>query len=164
MPADTPEARIGRLLTERNLSIAVAESCTGGLLGHRLTNVPGSSIYFLGGIVAYSYDAKERLLGVQHNTLYDHGAVSEETAREMAQGVRRALGSDIGVSVTGIAGPGGGLPGKPVGLTWIGLSARDTDIVRQFVWDSDREGNKTLSAEAALQAVLDYLSALASSP
>jgi nicotinamide-nucleotide amidase len=159
MPAELPEVRIGQILTERSLTLAVAESCTGGLLGHRLTDVPGSSLYFLGGIVAYSYDAKERLLGVQHNTLYDHGAVSEQTAREMAQGVRRALGSDIGVSVTGIAGPGGGMPDKPVGLTWIGISARDADVVQQFVWDSDRAGNKALSAETALEMVLDYLAA-----
>jgi PncC family amidohydrolase len=159
MSVEPPEARIGQILTKRNLTLAVAESCTGGLLGHRLTDVPGSSLYFLGGIVAYSYDAKERLLGVQHNTLYDYGAVSEQTAREMAQGARRALGSDIGVSVTGIAGPGGGMPGKPVGLTWIALSARDADVARQFVWDSDRAGNKALSAETALEMVLDYLTA-----
>jgi PncC family amidohydrolase len=159
MSTESLEAHLGRLLTERGLSVAVAESCTGGLLGHRLTNVPGSSAYFLGGIVAYSYDAKERLLGVRHNTLYDHGAVSEPTALEMAQGVRRVLGSDLGLSVTGIAGPGGGLPGKPVGLTWIGLSARDHDVARRFVWNLDREGNKMESAEAALRMALDYLAA-----
>ena len=159
MPSESLELRLGRLLTERGLTLAVAESCTGGLLGHRLTNVPGSSTYFLGGIVAYSYDAKERLLGVRHNTLYDHGAVSEPTALEMAQGVRRMLGSDIGLSVTGIAGPGGGLPGKPVGLTWIGLSARDHDEARRFIWNLDREGNKMESAEAALAMALDYLTA-----
>jgi PncC family amidohydrolase len=159
MPPDSLEARLGRLLAERGLTLAVAESCTGGLVGHRLTNVPGSSAYFLGGIVAYSYDAKERLLGVLHNTLYDFGAVSEETALEMAQGARRALGSDIGLSVTGIAGPGGGLPGKPVGLTWIGLSARDGERAEQFVWNADREGNKAQSAEAALEVLLDYVQA-----
>jgi PncC family amidohydrolase len=160
MSSEPLEARLGRLISGRGLTLAIAESCTGGLLGHRLTNVPGSSDYFLGGIVAYSYDAKERLLGVQHNTLYDHGAVSEETALEMAHGARRALGSDIGVSVTGIAGPGGGMPGKPVGLTWIGLSARDTELAKQFVWSSDREGNKALSAEAALEMILEYLAAI----
>jgi nicotinamide-nucleotide amidase len=151
------EAQIGQVLTARGLTLAVAESCTGGLVGHRLTNVPGSSVYFLGGIISYSYDAKERLLGVQHNTLYDFGAVSEQTALEMAGGVRRALSSDLGVSITGIAGPGGGMPGKPVGLTWIGLSARDTETAREFVWNSDREGNKAQSAEAALEMVLRYL-------
>ena len=151
------EVRLGQALAARGLTIAVAESCTGGLVGHLLTNAPGSSAYFLGGIIAYSYDAKERLLNVQHNTLYDHGAVSEQTALEMAQGVRRALGSDIGISVTGIAGPGGGLPDKPVGLTWIGLSVRDEDAARQFVWNSDREGNKAQSAVAALTLALDYV-------
>lgn len=154
------EFLLGQLLTERKLTIAVAESCTGGLICHRLTNVPGSSTYFLGGVVAYAYDAKEDLLGVQHNTLYDHGAVSEATAREMARGVRRALGADIGVAVTGIAGPGGGLPGKPVGLTWIALSARSVDRANNFVWDSDREGNKALSAEAVLKMAVEYLSAI----
>src|SRR5512136_3481226 len=109
---------IGQMLVERKLKLATAESCTGGLVGHRLTNVPGSSEYFEGGIVAYSYEAKERLLGVHHDTLYEHGAVSAETAIEMAHGVRRALGTDIGIAVTGIAGPGGGLPDKPVGLVY----------------------------------------------
>jgi PncC family amidohydrolase len=151
------EARVGQALLQRNLTLAVAESCTGGLIGHRLTNVPGSSIYFLGGIISYSYDAKERLLGVSHATLYDFGAVSEQTAREMARGARRALGADIGLSVTGIAGPGGAMPGKPVGLTWIALSAREADEARQFIWDGEREANKAQSAEAALDLLADYL-------
>lgn len=153
------EETVGQILRARRLTLGTAESCTGGLVGHRLTNVAGSSDYFLGSIVAYSYEAKERLLDVHHNTLYEHGAVSEETAREMAQGARRALGADIAVSVTGIAGPGGGMPDKPVGLTWVALSARDADRARSFVWDSDRAGNKAYSAEAALQLVLDYLNA-----
>src|SRR5258708_36506026 len=101
------EARVGQALLQRNLTLAVAESCTGGLIGHRLTNVPGSSTYFLGGVITYSYHAKERLLGGRHAPLYDFGAVSEQTAREMAQGARRALGADIGLSVTRLAGPGG---------------------------------------------------------
>jgi PncC family amidohydrolase len=159
MSQEPLELRLGRLLSERKLTLAVAESCTGGLVGHRVTNAPGSSLYFQGGIIAYSYDAKERLLGVHHNTLYEHGAVSEATAREMARGARLALGADIAVAVTGIAGPGGGMPGKPVGLTWIALSAREAELAKEFVWDSDREGNKALSADAALQIVLDYVSA-----
>jgi PncC family amidohydrolase len=125
-------------------------SCTGGLVGHRLTNVPGSSAYFLGGVIAYSYDAKEHLLGVRHNTLYDYGAVSEPVVHEMARGVRRALGADIGVAVTGIAGPGGGLPGKPVGLTWIALAAHHFDQAESHLWQGDREANKAQSAEAVL--------------
>ena len=158
MPAQPVEALIGQLLTELKLTLAVAESCTGGLVGHRITNVPGSSTYFLGGIVAYSYEAKERLLGVAHGTLYDHGAVSEATAREMARGARRTMGADIAVAVTGIAGPGGELPGKPIGLTWIALSARDVERAQEYVWDSDREGNKARSAQAALEILAEYLS------
>ena len=155
------EEMIGQLLLARHYTLAVAESCTGGLVGHRLTNVAGSSAYFLGGVVAYAYDAKEHLLDVNHNTLYDFGAVSEQTAREMARGVRRALGADVGVSVTGIAGPGGGLPGKPVGLTWVALSARDVELAEQYLWTGDRLTNKELSAEAVLKLVLAHLESLA---
>jgi PncC family amidohydrolase len=151
------EDDIGQLLQSRRLTLAVAESCTGGLIGHRLTNVPGSSAYFLGGVVAYSYDTKERLLSVAHTTLYDHGAVSEAVAREMARGARRTLGADIGIAVTGIAGPGGGMPGKPVGLTWVALSARDFERAERFIWQGDREANKAQSAEAALRMLKDYL-------
>ena len=151
------EVIVGQLLLKHKLTLALAESCTGGLVGHRITDVPGSSAYLMGGIVAYSYDAKELLLGVRHNTLYDHGAVSAETAIEMARGARRALGSDIGISVTGIAGPGGGLPDKPVGSVYICLSARDFERVEKFVWDKDRSGNKWASSEAALQMLRDYL-------
>jgi PncC family amidohydrolase len=157
MVNEAVEEQIGKLLTAKSLTFAVAESCTGGLIGHRITEVPGSSTYFLGGIVAYAYDIKERLLGVKHNTLYDHGAVSAETALEMARGVRRALGTDIGLSVTGIAGPAGGTPDKPVGLVYIALSARDAEHCESHVWDSDRSGNKAQSAEAALDLLRRYL-------
>jgi len=155
---DKLEEVVGRLLIDKKLTLALGESCTGGLIGHQITNVPGSSEYFLGGVIAYAYEAKERLLEVKHNTLYEHGAVSPETAIEMARGARRALGADIGVSATGIAGPGGGMPGKPVGLVYIALSARDFERVERFVWDNDREGNKALSAEAALRMLQEYLS------
>ena len=151
-----PEETVGRLLTERNLTLALGESCTGGLVAHRLTNVPGSSRYVLGGIVAYSNEAKERLLGVRRETLEEHGAVSGETAIEMARGVRAALGADIGLSVTGIAGPGGGTPDKPVGLVYIAL-AGSVERVERFVWNGDREENKALSAEAALSMLKEYL-------
>jgi nicotinamide-nucleotide amidase len=158
--SDSLEVIVGQLLLQHKLTLALAESCTGGLVGHRITDVPGSSAYLLGGIVAYSYAAKELLLGVRHDTLYDHGAVSAETAVEMARGARRVLGADIGISVTGIAGPGGGMPGKPVGLVYICLSARDAERVEKYVWEQDRAGNKWASSEAALQLLRDYLAAM----
>ncbi len=145
------------MLRSRGLKLATAESCTGGLIADRLTDVPGSSDYFLGGVVAYAYEAKVAVLNVSWDTLHAHGAVSRETVLEMARGARLALGADIAVSVSGIAGPGGGLPDKPVGTTWLGLSTADGEWTRKFVWDLDRRGNKELSAEAAMQFVADYL-------
>lgn len=144
------EMVLGQALRERGLTFAVAESCTGGLLGHRITNVPGSSEYFLGGVVAYAYEAKERLLGVEHNTLYEHGAVSRETALEMARGARSVFGADVGLSVTGIAGPGGGLPEKPVGLTWVAVSMREGEWAESYIFEGDRHANKAQSAEGAM--------------
>ena len=151
------ETQIGDLLRARGLKLATAESCTGGLVADRITDISGSSDYFRGGIVAYAYEAKVSLLGVSWNTLRVHGAVSRETVIEMARGARTALGADIAVSVSGIAGPGGGLPDKPVGTTWFGLSTTEGDWARKFVWDGDRRKNKETSAEAALQFVADYL-------
>ena len=152
--------KIGALLHKRGLSLAVAESCTGGLVGHRITNVPGSSDYFVGGIVAYAYEAKVGLLGVSWKTLEKHGAVSRETVIEMARGARHALEADIGMAVSGIAGPGGGMPGKPVGLTWIGLSDGDFEEAWSYVWGGDRIQNKEQSAEQFLQLLVDYLQGL----
>lgn len=151
------EERVGRALKAHGWTLAVAESCTGGLVADRITNVPGSSDYFLGGVVAYANMAKERILGVRAGTLVAHGAVSQETAVEMARGVRRAFGADLAVAVTGIAGPGGAEADKPVGLTWLGLSGPDGDRAERHVWTEDRRGNKVLSAEAALKMVLDEL-------
>ncbi len=146
-----PEILIGALLRARGWRLAVAESCTGGLIGHRLTNVPGSSTYYLGSITAYAYEAKVRLLGVRWETLETHGAVSEAVVLEMARGVRRALAADVGLSVSGIAGPGGGTPEKPVGTTWIGLSTPRGDSALVTVGQGDRLANKEHSAEEALQ-------------
>jgi PncC family amidohydrolase len=150
-------AELGRLLSARGLTLALAESCTGGLIGSLITDVAGSSDYFLGSAVTYTNSAKEHILGVRHETLLAHGAVSAETAAEMAQGARRIFGADIAASVTGIAGPGGGMPGKPVGLVHIHLSAADAEIGERHVWDADRMGNKLLSAEAVLRLVVRYL-------
>lgn len=151
------ELRIGNILRQRRATLGTAESCTGGLISHRITDVPGSSEYFAGGIVAYSYEAKVALLNVSWDTLNTKGAVSKETVLEMARGARQALGVDIAVSVSGIAGPGGGTPEKPVGSTWIGLTAPDGEWARHFVWQGDREQNKQYSCDAAFQLILDYL-------
>ena len=155
--ANSVEVQIGNLLRKRELKLALAESCTGGQIGDRITNVPGSSEYFLGGIVAYAYEVKVALLAVSWDTLNTKGAVSQETVLEMARGARRILNTDIAVSVTGIAGPGGGTPEKPVGTTWIGLVAKEGEWTRLFQFSGNREQNKISSADAALQMLLDYL-------
>jgi len=149
--------RIAELLGNNKLTLVTAESCTGGLIADRITDIPGSSVYFLGGFVAYAYEAKVALLGVSWDTLNTKGAVSRETVLEMARGARQKLNAQIAVSVSGIAGPGGGMPEKPVGTTWIGLVTPDGEWTRHFIWDGDRLKNKALSADAALQMVLDYL-------
>jgi nicotinamide-nucleotide amidase len=151
------ETLIGQLLTTQGKTLAVAESCTGGLVGHRLTNVAGSSCYFLGGVIAYAYTVKTRLLGVRQETLELHGAVSRETVLEMAQGTRQALQADIGLSVSGIAGPSGGSLDKPVGLTWIGLSAGERLEAWQYQWQGDRQQVKEHTAQQALQLLYDHL-------
>lgn len=144
------EVRVGELLRRRGWTLALAESCTGGLVGHRVTNIPGSSDYFLGGVVAYANEAKERLLHVRHETLDRYGAVSRETALEMAKGARQAFGADVGVGITGIAGPGGGLPGKPVGLTWIAVSTRQMEVAESRTFSGERLAVKQQASVAAL--------------
>jgi nicotinamide-nucleotide amidase len=148
---------IGQLLTERGLTLAVAESCTGGLLGHLITNVSGSSAYFPGGIICYSNEAKRAYVGVRAESLDKHGAVSAEVAVEMASGVRQAFDTDIGIAITGIAGPGGGREDKPVGLVYIALADAAGTQVWRFVWQHDRVGNKVASAEAALALLHEHL-------
>ena len=124
---------------------------------HRLTNVPGSSEYFVAGVIAYAYEAKVAALGVTWDTLNQFGAVSEETARAMARGVREKFSTTIGVAITGIAGPGGGMPGKPVGLTYIALVNESDEIVERHVWTGNRIENKEQSAQAALTLLKRYL-------
>lgn len=151
------EELIGEKLRQRGLRIALAESCTGGLVGHRLTNVPGSSTYYMGSVTAYAYEAKVRLLGVTWETLEKNGAVSGETVSEMALGVRRALAADVGIAVSGIAGPGGGTPEKPVGLVWMAVSAPRGIWTRKFNFAGERLSIKEQAAEEALKLGIDYL-------
>ena len=154
---ESMEVEIGRLLMQRGLKLGLAESCTGGLVGHLITNVPGSSEYFMGGVISYAYEAKVSILGVSWNTLKNYGAVSHETVLEMARGAKKIFNVDVAVSISGIAGPGGGSEDKPVGTTWVGLVATDGEWTREFHFDGDREENKASSADAALQMLLDYL-------
>jgi PncC family amidohydrolase len=151
--------RVIQLLTERGLTLALGESCTGGLISDLLTDVPGSSRCFMGGIVAYANEAKERLLDVSAETLQRYGSVSEQTVTAMARGARERFGADLGLAATGIAGPGGGTPEKPVGLVYLALAAGDGRcLVKRFVWYGSRRQNKRQSAEAALglvEALLD---------
>ena len=152
-----PEARVVSYLIELRKTIATAESCSGGLIAHRLTNVPGASTPFVGGVVAYSNQVKQALLGVPEELLAAHGAVSEPVARAMAEGVRARLGTDWSVAVTGIAGPGGGSPEKPVGLVYMAVAGPgDTRAVR-FQFSGDRESVKSQTAEAALELVWESL-------
>lgn len=157
MSEDSLETRVGRALRAKGWTLALGESCTGGLVAHRITEVPGSSEYFLGGIVAYSNPVKQQQLNVGAETLERLGAVSEQTAREMARGARQTIGADVGLSVTGIAGPGGGTPAKPTGLTFVAVSTPAWEGVERHVWSSDRHDNKQASAEAALKLLLRAL-------
>lgn len=157
MVEDKIEVEIGRWLKRQGLKLATAESCTGGLIGHRITNIPGSSEYFLGGVVSYAYEAKVKLLGVRWDTLQKFGAVSRETVIEMAAGVRGVLAADISIAVSGIAGPGGGMPTKPVGYTWIGLSAAGVEFARSYYFAGERAQIKEQAAEQALRLLLEHL-------
>ena len=136
------------------ITVSTAESCTGGLVGHVITQVDGSSGYYVGGAVTYSDAIKRSALGVPAETLERHGAVSAQTAVAMADGARRAFGSDLAVSVTGIAGPGGGTAAKPVGLVYVCVASARGNEVRRFHWLADRDGNKRHSAAAALELLL----------
>jgi len=140
-------------LAGRGVTLSVAESCTGGMLGAAVTSVPGSGEYFLGGAVTYSNAAKERLLGVRASTLAAHGAVSGEAAVEMADGARALFGSDVAVSVTGVAGPGGGTAAKPVGLVWMGVSSEKGSFAREFRFGGGR-GDVRAGAVGAAMALL----------
>ncbi len=146
----------GYALKRAGLTVAVAESCTGGLVGHLMTEIPGSSDWFLGSAGVYSYAAKERLLGVDGEVLLREGAVNATVARQMAFGALREYDADVAVSITGVAGPGGTAE-KPMGLVYLHLAARDgTSRAEDAVWPADRRGNKLLSAQCALEMLLSY--------
>lgn len=146
-------------LTSRNWTLAVAESCTGGLIGHLITSVPGSSAYFHGAVTAYSDTSKMEILGIPLECLKNHGSVSKRTALAMASGVRDAFRVDIGIGVTGIAGPGGGTEQKPVGLVYIAIVGEEDETVEELNLPGTREEIKTASAKAALKAVCEFLEA-----
>jgi nicotinamide-nucleotide amidase len=157
---DRLEAVIGSMLTERGLTLSMAESCTGGLIGDRLTDVPGSSEYFKGGVVTYGNLSKMDLLGVDRDTLRKHGAVSGEVAEQMAAGCRDLLKTDMGLSVTGIAGPTGGTPEKPVGTVWIGLADVEKVVALKLQLTENRRLNKELAGMQALNLVRKRLKKL----
>ncbi len=155
--SESLEQVVGRMLSEKGLTIAVAESCTGGLIAHKLTNIPGSSNYLVCSIVAYSNESKSRILGVNRELIKTHGAVSAEVAQAMSEGVRRISGADIGISATGIAGPGGGSEKKPVGLMFSGISSKDGTETKKLQFVEDRLINKSRMSQAVLDIVRDYL-------
>ncbi|MCL5256474.1 MAG: CinA family protein [Chloroflexi bacterium] len=157
MSSVPPQEAIGPRLRRLGMTLATAESCTGGLVAHLITTVPGSSDYFVGSVVSYSNSVKHSLLGVPNEILERYGAVSEECALDMAAGVRRLLGTDIAVSTTGIAGPGGETPGKPVGLVFIALSDRHGQRCEKYLWHGDRLENIRSSAHQALKMLRAYL-------
>ena len=154
---DTLEAVTGDLLREQGMQVAVAESCTGGLLGSRLTAVPGSSAYFVGGVMAYANEVKERLLGVPAAMLAEHGAVSEPVACAMAEGVRARLGADLAVSTTGISGPDGGSEEKPVGLVFIGFADASGSQARRILFPLGRERHRVMTTQVAIDWIRRHL-------
>ena len=154
---DVLSRRLGEALRQRGLTLAVAESCTGGGLGDSITDVEGSSDYFLGGVISYANAVKERLLGVPASELAEHGAVSPEVAAAMAEGARRLLGADLALAVTGIAGPSGGTAAKPVGLVYVALAWPAGTQVERYQWSGGRRENKRASVQAALELLAHHL-------
>jgi PncC family amidohydrolase len=158
--ADDTRELVEALATEcarLGYTLAVAESCTGGSLAAAITDIPGVSAFFVGGVVSYANEVKQDLLSVPATILSDHGAVSAQTARAMASGVRERLGADVGISVTGIAGPGGATPGKPVGLVYVGVATPKEDNVRRDIWHGDRSEVRASSVRGALELALRML-------
>jgi len=154
------EQEVGNLLRQKGLTLGVVESATGGLMSHRITNVPGSSDYYKGSVTAYSNETKIKVVGVKGDTINKYGAVSHQVAEEMAQGGRKILAVDICLADTGIAGPTGATPGKPVGLFYIGLSHQGGTYSQKHNFQGNREQNKHRAAEAALGWLKEYLLSL----
>lgn len=154
------EQEIGNLLRQKGMTLGVVESATGGLISHRITNVPGSSDYYKGSVTAYSNEAKVKVVGVKAETINRYGAVSSQVAEEMAEGGRKLLAVDICLADTGIAGPSGATPGKPMGLFYLGLSHQGGTYSRKHDFQGDREQNKQSAAEAALGWLKEYLESL----
>ena len=151
--------RLQAICLGRELTVAVAESCTGGLVADAITDIPGSSGYFLGGVVSYADTAKVALLGVPTEVLAAHGAVSAQVGRAMAEGARERFSADLAAAVTGVAGPDGGSDAKPVGLTYVAVAAAQGVDVRRFVWNGDRSANKEASAAAVLEILVEWAGA-----
>jgi PncC family amidohydrolase len=154
--------RLQAICLGRGLTVAVAESCTGGLVADAITDIPGSSGYFLGGVVSYADSAKAALLGVPAEVLAAHGAVSAQVGRAMAEGARERFSADLAAAVTGVAGPDGGSEAKPVGLTYVAVAAAQGVDVRRFVWTGDRSANKEASAAAVLEILVEWAAAAGS--
>ena len=152
-------AQLGKRCSALGMHVATVESCTGGLVGHAITEIPGSSAYYVGGFVTYSDELKFLAVAVPHDVLTAHGAVSAQVAMAMATGGRQRTGADLAAAVTGIAGPDGGSPSKPVGLTYIAVADGVGVAVRRHVWTGDRTANKVASAEAALELLLERIAA-----
>jgi PncC family amidohydrolase len=156
-PSSLIVQRLQARCLEKGVTVATAESCTGGLVAKLITDLAGSSAYFRGGVVSYANEAKIRLLGVPDGELAAHGAVSAQVARSMAVGIAQRTGADLAVSVTGVSGPGGGTPAKPVGLTYVAVADSAGVVVRRYLWNGDRDANRQASARAALELLLERL-------
>jgi nicotinamide-nucleotide amidase len=154
------EEEIGNLLRQKGLTLGVVESATGGLISHRITNVPGSSDYYEGSVTAYSNEVKSGVVGVSQDTLIQYGAVSPQVAEELAEGGKLLLGADICIADTGIAGPGGATAEKPVGLFYLGLSHGEMSYSRKHIFTGNRQQNKQSAAEEALSWLKEYLTSL----
>ncbi len=149
--------KLGDLLIKHKKTLSTAESCTGGMIAKVVTDIPGSSQYFMGGVVSYSNESKIKLLHVDRALIAKRGAVSKEIASAMAKGVQRLLHTDCAIAVTGIAGPEGGTPEKPVGLVYIAVIHNDTISIKRFIFKKDRDGNRQLTTDAAINILINML-------